>query len=405
MMPSGLYRTLVLLALLAPKAHAQLSAIVDVGRRDAPVGVLGTRALWTVAPAVRLERARLRLLADGEYRDYGHLGRGLGGGVSGSYFVPLIGSMRGELTASARGASGGPGNAEGRWEGGGRFHFGGVASGIWLGSQVGGGTQGPALRWEAAAWRRVGNLTLQVEGSQLTVVGRVLRTDVAPDTLTPRPDTLYRDQARVSTDVAGWVHWAPPRAHLALAVGRRYGLAEVAGRVGGSIPPDGFGSQQPGSGRVTTSTWWLVEGTYWLTPRWGVIGSIGRRPPDMQLRAPGGRFLQLALRTAWGRTGLRSPSRSGGERGLRARRLTGGAVEVLLNAGTANRVELRGDFTDWRPIAMEPRGRGVWGLIQAIAPGLHRLSMRVDEGPWLPPPGVREVKDDFGEGTGVVLIE
>lgn len=393
-------------AALARPVAAQLAATMDVGVRDAPVNGFGSRSLWAVAPALRYDAAAFRLRADAEYRDYGRLGRGVGGGANASYFFRLDRSLRGELTGSARGVDGGPGAAARHWDAGGRLHFGGGTNGVWLGSQAGRGSEGPSLRWEAALWRRLGHLSLQVEGSQLTVMGRVLRDDVAQDTLTPRPDTLYRDQARISTDVAAWLRWNPARAEVAMAIGRRYGLAEVAGLIAGGRASDGgLGSRQPNSGRATTSTWWLLEGTYWLAPRWGITGSVGRRPADSQLRTPGGRFPQLALRTTLSGGGRPAHTLTAAtQTGLRSRRLSATLVELRLPVQEGQRVELRGDFSDWRPIAMELRGE-VWQLRCAIAPGVHLLSMRVDDGPWLPPPGVPVRTDDYGEATGVLTIE
>ena len=97
---------------------------------------------------------------------------------------------------------------------------------------------------------------------------------------------------------------------------------------------------------------------------------------------------------------------SGGRRSdLRTRRLSSGAVELLLLARDATRVELRGDFTDWRAVELEGRGGGVWRLRQAITAGMHTLSVRYDGGPWVPPPATRATTDEFGQATGVLVIE
>ncbi len=404
------HRTLLLLVplLAAPgrSAVAQVEALVDVGVRNASVGAAGTRAHWAVAPSIHYNRAQLRLDAEGEYRDFGRLGRGLSGALDGAYFLPIRGALRGEVTGAVRGAGGGPGRSASLWNTGGRLHLAGAARGVWLGSQAGGGTMGRSLRWEAAAWRRLGNLTFQLQGSQLTLINRVLRIGVSPDTLTPRPDTLYRDQARITTDIAAWLRWTPPRTDLALAVGRRYGVTEVAGLV--SHPGDGAGTGQRAGSRTASSiaTWWMFEGTYWLAARWGITGSAGRRPPDSQLRIPGGRFLSLAIRTSLGRGGpTAAPASREGRQELRSRRLGEDMVELLLLAEKRSQVEIRGDFTDWRPVEMERLGGGMWRLRRAITSGVHTLSVRYDGGPWVPPPATRVVADEFGELTGVLVVD
>ncbi len=399
----------LLLALLVTGAHpavAQIEALVDIGVRDGPVGGGGTRSHWAIAPSLRYERARLRLTAEGEYRDFGRLGHGLSGAFDGSWFVRIGGPLRGEITTAIRATGGGPTSSAMLWNGGGRVHLAGPTAGLWLGSQAGGGTKSPSFQWDAAAWRRIGNLTFQVQGSQLTLIDRVLREGVAPDTLTPRPDTLYHDQARITTDVAAWLRWTPPRTEVAVALGRRYGISEVAGVIGG-VPGDGSGSGLRSSiGRQTTSTWWMLEGTYWLAARWGLTASVGRRPPDNQLRTPGGRFLQFSLRTAVGRGGRTPSARApAAQREFRVQRIEGEMVELQLVALGTSRVELRGDFTDWRPVEMENRGGGRWRLRQLISIGVHNLSVRYDGGPWVPPPATSVVTDEFGDETGVVVVD
>lgn len=80
-------------------------------------------------------------------------------------------------------------------------------------------------------------------------------------------------------------------------------------------------------------------------------------------------------------------------------------VELALIAGASRRVELRGDFTDWRPVEMEDHGGGRWRLRRLISSGVHSLSVRYDDGPWVPPPATRVVADEFGEETGVLVVE
>lgn len=404
--PRALLLLIPLLMVRGSPAGAQVQALVDLGIRDAPIAGVGTRSHWAIAPSLHYEQSRLRLSAEGEYRDFGRLGHGLSGAFDGSWFVPIGGPVRGELSTAFRATGGGPTASASLWNGGGRLHLAGSSAGLWLGSQAGGGTESPSFRWEAAAWRRIGNLTFQLQGSQLTLVDRVLREGVAPDTLTPRPDTLYHDQARITTDVAAWLRWTPPRTDLALALGRRYGIAEVAGVLGG-MPGDGTGSGlQSSTSRSTTSTWWMLEATYWLAARWGFTGSVGRRPPDSQLRTPGGRFLQFSIRTSVGRGApMTSPADRSAPREFRVRRIGAGMVELALIAGASRRVELRGDFTDWRPVEMEDHGGGRWRLRRLISSGVHSLSVRYDDGPWVPPPATRVVADEFGEETGVLVVE
>ena len=68
-------------------------------------------------------------------------------------------------------------------------------------------------------------------------------------------------------------------------------------------------------------------------------------------------------------------------------------------------MELAGDFTDWLPLRLERRGKEEWSVRGAVAPGIHRVVMRVDGGDWRPPPGTRRVESEFGPEVGEIVVE
>jgi hypothetical protein len=391
------------LSALTPAAVAQVSGRIDVGVGGAPVNERGTVSLWSVAPMLRYQSPRLRLTAEGEYRDYGRLAQGASGFAEGSHFTRLGGALLAEATGTVR-TRFGVGTADGvAWDLGGRLHLTGQRTGLWLGGQAGHDLQGRTLRWEAAAWRRFGELAVQLEGSQRSALNPV-RPDVGfPDTLTP-PDSLIRNQIRVTTDLGLWLRWAPRRLNVALGAGRRYGITEVAADV---IPGDIISQKSKGNG-TNTATWWIADATYWLSPRLGLNGSIGSSPPDPQFRTTGGRFLRLAFRAAFGREGMKLGNPASRDRGRLVVRQASGSVSLELKAEDlegVRRVELMGDFTDWLPIEMQRIGPGHWRSQFAIAPGMHFVNVRYDGGPWQTPPGTRVVTDEFERLTGVVVVE
>jgi len=53
----------------------------------------------------------------------------------------------------------------------------------------------------------------------------------------------------------------------------------------------------------------------------------------------------------------------------------------------ADHVELTADFLDWGVLGLARAGVGVWEARVAIPPGSHRVSIRIDGGPWIVPPG------------------
>jgi hypothetical protein len=47
---------------------------------------------------------------------------------------------------------------------------------------------------------------------------------------------------------------------------------------------------------------------------------------------------------------------------------------------------------------------GEWRVERVIAPGPHRVAIRVDGGPWRVPPNLPRVADDFGGEVGIVIV-
>ena len=67
-------------------------------------------------------------------------------------------------------------------------------------------------------------------------------------------------------------------------------------------------------------------------------------------------------------------------------------------------VELMGDFTDWQSVALTRIGADIWEIRLTVAPGVHRLNIRIDGGPWLVPQGTRLEETEFGGAVGIVVI-
>jgi len=63
-----------------------------------------------------------------------------------------------------------------------------------------------------------------------------------------------------------------------------------------------------------------------------------------------------------------------------------------------------GDFTDWRPVVLTASGDGTWEVTLPIAPGIHRVNVRVNGGAWSVPPGLTVATDDFGGEVGLLPI-
>ncbi len=77
---------------------------------------------------------------------------------------------------------------------------------------------------------------------------------------------------------------------------------------------------------------------------------------------------------------------------------------LRVQAPTAARVEIMGDFTHWEPVALDRDANGRWSVRFAVAPGIHRMNVRVDGGPWGVPPGVPVLHDEFSGAVGMLVI-
>jgi hypothetical protein len=155
---------------------------------------------------------------------------------------------------------------------------------------------------------------------------------------------------------------------------------------------------------------WGVTATRDLTPGVALLASAGRAGSDPVTALPGSKYLVLGLRlsagTGGGYVGLGAPAQpaapAGGFR-IGPARITG--REIVLHAPGARLVELAADFTDWRPVELDPAPGGDWIVVVPVSPGLHRVAVRTNGGPWEPPPGVRVVASEFGGLVGEVTIE
>jgi hypothetical protein len=150
--------------------------------------------------------------------------------------------------------------------------------------------------------------------------------------------------------------------------------------------------------------WELADATVWFAPNAAFVVTAGRTLTD---------FVRGTPRTTWVGASVRlSPS---AHRSLATRRRSNESAPRLVvtrvstervvlevAAQTAARVELMADFTDWQPISFERANGGSWRIERAIAPGLHRLSLRVDGGPWIAPSNLPRA--DAGAEAGVGLL-
>ena len=302
-----------------------------------------------------------------------------GEGGSSSYrsfapFVHGVGQLRLHLLT---------GEATGVWAAGagGGVHYESVQRGLWIGSM--------------GAWTRVWPALISASVSR-AAVGDTAYSDV-------QANVLWERDALQLTGDAGVRAWS----------------------VGG-----GRGVY----GEVSATWWWnrslalvMSGGRYPADPLRGTIAGryvalsmrLGRRTPsplgDRTPRA-GGADVLIDPPVPAGQTATSTASASGalGSGGIvstvtrfdvREAPERGTGMQLLrVVAPRAQVVELMGDFTDWRPVSLTASDDGAWEVTLPIAPGIHRVNVRVDGGAWSAPPGLTVATDDFGGAVGLLPI-
>jgi hypothetical protein len=162
-----------------------------------------------------------------------------------------------------------------------------------------------------------------------------------------------------------------------------------------------------------------VSAMYHLSQRVALTASGGRYRSDPARGILGARYVNVGLR-------LNLSSRSvsvvptiiralaaveaeleGSDYGSTARlevQNSGSGGVLLLRVERASMVEIMGDFTDWVAVPLQRVGNGAWEFAAPVPPGVHRLNIRIDGGPWLVPFGTRLEETDFGSAVGVVVV-
>ncbi len=158
-----------------------------------------------------------------------------------------------------------------------------------------------------------------------------------------------------------------------------------------------------------------ASGSLPLSDRWSVVMSGGRYPSDPIRGNIAGRYVSAALRFR-----IQRPTRpiaplpvhqSGANGGdpppstlLTLTPQSPGYVKLVLQTPPATSVEIAGDFTDWRPIALAQNSEGSWEVVLQITAGIHQINMRRDGGPWTAPGGTTRLAGDYGDEVGTFVV-
>ena len=364
----------------AGSAHAQRAAAsVDVGAVALRYADTVNATAAALTPDLRIDWSQGTAEALGTISQFGGGGWSAQGNLSASLFTPKSRGFFGELTGSAGGSTHQDATRTGESLAHARIHFARSTGGVFVGG--GGGTT-----WDGSGWRRV----------LLGEIGAWADFPVATTLLRVSPASVD-DSAKY---VDGQLSLTRTRERLDVS-------ALAATRWGSRLPFDPTG----------TRTWASIAITAWATPVLGIVGAGGTYPVDPTQGFPGGRFVSLGIRLASGRrnaaTSVESESRPTEVPGnpfpaadaFVAEARPQGAVLLRVHAPSATRVEINGDFTGWTPVDLGQAGGGWWTQTVSIAPGKYEMNLRINGGSWIVPPGLLELRDEFGGSAGLLVVE
>ena len=359
---------------------AQVTANVEMGISDVRYDGFLASAAGSLSPAMRWEHPRGRgfVSARATYLQFQSGRHSLDGSVNGSWFTPLARHWRGELGAAA-GASDYANIASfSHAQTEARLHLMNGDYGGWLGVTIGRtafrSSSRPATVVATGVWLLRGDKTM---------FASVDRSFIG--------ETVY-------TDLRGSGRWRGERIVL-------------EGIVGARVWSRGAGRGVFGEGSATIN----------LSAGAALVLSGGRYPTEAISGGIAGKYVTLAVRLGtlpFRRAPVPNPverrpasSADGSEPSaipplLEIQRQKSDAVQLTLYAPGATTLEISGDFTDWQPVLLSrsPDRIDYWTASFRIVPGIHRINVRRDGGPWLAPAGTMHRTDDYDGEVGVFTL-
>ena len=371
--------------LLASASSANAQAILETGSGEAQLDQLPGGAYTSLGGRFAEEYGGVRIDFSGMTTE--HFGVGRTGQFSGDLRIALLSTLgRIEVGPTARAARGvgerwtrlggmelrlvremGRLTVEGRWQ-----------EGM---ARIGDQRAGWGHR-DVGATMTMGPFELRAGWEATSVRDSVVRSGVFFDPRDPRSDTLYHRRVRDIEDASVGMIWRAGLFALGASVGVRRGTG------------------------ITVQDWWQGMASFRLTPAVHLTADFGRTPSDVLLGLRGGHYTTFGLRVDVPRRPvIRKHPVIVDAPPLEVSREVTGRVRVRFTLPTSVRAaSLTGDITGWSPVALTRLADGRWEAWVDAAPGLYRVNLRLDDGPWLAPAGMPAVDDGFGGRVGLMTL-
>ena len=379
----------------ASPALAQLSGTLDMGAgryrpdRSIPGGIA------SIVPSLRYRSGRFEVNALGAYSDAPAGRWNFEGGTEALVRSPPLGFLVLEAGGGAEWTSHYRARGTTTFSGGMRAYLAaGTRARAWVGRTFGRGTalgrRRAVRRTEVGGAATLGAVQLEFTLANTSVDRSYMMSPTDPrapmvDTLSSGPSSeQYRVDRIALTDAVLSGSWRFRSLDFDASLGRRF------------------------SRSAPETTIWGLSASREIAPTLALVAAAGRAGSDPVTSVPGARYFAIGLRLKVGAPTLPAlPVRTASDESAPFR--IGPAVaagrEIVVQAPAAETVELAGDFTDWKPVALRPWGEHAWRALLPVGPGLHRLAIRIDGGEWHPPPGTRAVESEFGGQVAEIVVE
>jgi hypothetical protein len=266
-----------------------------------------------------------------------------------------------------------------------------------------------AERIAAGAWRQLGGLVLGVTfGSRaVQVPGSALRItmDSVPNGTRIRADSSGPGPNYPLITETIWKYSADTTAATTARLRRWSEIEARAGWARGRVTLDAAAGLRPRFAGVAGAAWLEGTGSLAFGSRTALVAGGGTLPA----RTAGGvarTFFTLGLRVA--PRALHRPLLPPVVRPVatdfEVRGAPAGQYVFSVRLPGARGVELSGDFTGWKPVALRQVSADRWEVALPVTPGTHRCNVRVDGDRWIAPPGTTTVDDDFNGVVGLIVV-
>lgn len=272
-------------------------------------------------------------------------------------------------------------------------------TGMWVGSAHEQRLQ-PRLR--AGAWTIVRSAVLSLSSETQQVGLSSIRSVSYPDSIKDAGDSshVWTPITRVRTDTVrnNAVRWSQLEARLDWSFRRLV----LSGTLAASRPYPDRGD----SSATHMLRWGRVNAALMLNDRLSLFAAAGTHPRAPRSTGDGARFATLGVRfspVVLLREPLPSAVRPAAS-SFAATRIESGLYKLVLRVASARSVQLSGDFNGWNAVTMTETAPNVWEVSLPLAPGTHRVNVRVDGDRWTAPPGLPSVEDEFNGRVGILVI-